>query len=123
MKKIIMLFLVLSIMLGLVGCSSIRVGFVENVTSGKMTASYMSFTGTKECSVNVKEGEPIDIKADIETKKGIIDVYIYKDKDNYEYEGHDLETSNFTVTLSDPGDYTIKVVTKKHKGSYTFQWK
>jgi major membrane immunogen (membrane-anchored lipoprotein) len=120
------LMILLLVMLGLSGCSSsISIGSIENSTSKKMSASYFKLSGTKKSPViTVKEGETIDVSADIVTKKGTIDVYIYNDKnkDNYAYEGNDITTSKFTVTLSEPGDYIIKIKARKHKGSYCFTW-
>jgi hypothetical protein len=121
MKKVISLLLVV-IAIGLTGCSSIAVGYLENDSSAKMSASYYSLSATKEHKITVKDGESVKISTDIITKKGTIDVLIYKDKDNCDYEGHEIKTSSFTVTLSEPGDYTIKVVTHKHRGSYSFTW-
>lgn len=130
MKKrfsfMVTLLVLLFVLLGLSGCSSsISIGSIENSSSKKMSASYFKLSGTKKSpAITVKDGETVDVLADIVTKKGTIDIYIYKDsdKDNYAYEGHDIKTSKFTVTLSEPGDYIIKIKARKHKGSYSFTW-
>ncbi|MDD3173652.1 MAG: hypothetical protein PHF63_08335 [Herbinix sp.] len=123
MKKLLVIPLLLIILLGLSGCSSFEIGAIESNASHKMSASYYRLSGTKETKqLTVAEGETIDVSVDIVTKKGALDAYIYKDEDNYDYEGHDIPTSSFTVTLTEPGDYTIRVKADKHKGSYSFSW-
>lgn len=122
MKKLLIFPLMLVLILGLAGCSTLEIGSIENNTSSKMTGSYTMLSGTKEHRLTVKDGEPVDVSVDIVTKSGKIDIFIFKDKDNYEYEGHDVKTSDFSVALSDPGKYTIRVKAHKHKGSYSFKW-
>ncbi len=122
MKKILILLVLLSI-LAFTGCTgSVQIGAIESSTKHEFYGSYYQLNGTKEKKLTVNENEPLEISTDISTKKGSIDVYIYKDKDDYNYEGHDIKTSSFTVTLSDAGNYTIKVVAKDHRGSYKFKW-
>jgi hypothetical protein len=126
MKKIIMLTLILLLAIGFSGCSkgfSIQIGAIENNSKKEMSASYMKFDGTKEKEITVDDGETIDIAVDIETEGGAIDVFIYNEDDEYSYEGRDIPTSSFTVTLSEAGTYTLKVVSNNHKGGYSFKWK
>jgi hypothetical protein len=125
MKKAILLPLLLIVSLGLVGCSKgmdIKIGAFENNTSTKMSCSYSKFDGVDEDKITVEEGETVIVSVAIETKDGSIDAYIINEKDEYEYEGHDVPTSSFTVTLSEAGTYTMKVDANNHKGSYSFTW-
>jgi hypothetical protein len=80
------------------------------------------YSGTKERELTVEDGGTVTVTVKVTTKKGSLDAYIYKDEEEYSYEGHDIQTSEFTVTLSDPGDYTIKVDSSRHKGSFSFSW-
>lgn len=122
MKKLI-LPLLLVIVLAFTGCSNyIELGAIGQSNSHEFSSSYIKLSGTKVHTLKVKEGETISIAADIVTKKGNLDVYIYKNKDKNEYEGNDVKTDSFTVKLSEPGKYTIKVVAKNHKGSFKFKW-
>ena len=122
MKKVLLPFLLVIILL-FTGCStSFQIGAIESNSSNEFHASYYDLSGSKVKKVTVKEGKPLDISMDIVTKKGTLDVLIYKDKNDNQYEGHALATTTSTVTLSDPGTYTIKVIAKKHRGSYTFKW-
>lgn len=125
MKKVLLLASILMFAIVLGGCSkgfSFQIGAIENNTKREMTASYTLFNGTKEKEITVDDGETVDIEADITTKAGSIDVYVYNENDEYSYEGHDIPTSDFTVTLSEPGTYTLKIETDKHKGGYSFTW-
>ena len=122
MKKIMLLILV--ILFGFSGCSkgsTFSLFSFENNTSHKMSASYYFRSGTKEKVITVKD-EAITINADIVTEEGSLDVFIYDENDQYIYEGYDLQSTSFSITLSNPGKYTIKVVADKHKGSYKFEW-
>lgn len=122
MKKIVISLLTLLIIV-MSGCSStVQIGSVENNSKHEFSASYYQLNGTKIKQVKVDEGEPLNVSMNITTKKGSIDVFIYKDSDNYEYKGNNMSDHSSEVTLSAPGTYTIKVVAKDHRGSYQFIW-
>ena len=92
-------------------------------TSTKMSMIYDEFTGYKESQIKVIEGQPVEVNVSI-TNLSTIRCFIAKDnnKNNSSYEGHDIPTSSFTVTLKEEGIYTIRVDTKNHSGSYSFSW-
>lgn len=124
MKKLIYP-LMLVLFLGLAGCTkrfTFELGAFENNTSTQMSMSYKKFDGVKDRQLTVKEGESVEINVDIETEDGTLDAYIYNEELEYSYEGKDIETSTFTVTLTEPGEYTIKVEADMHEGSYSFTW-
>lgn len=111
----------------LTGCtvdSSFVVGAVEKNTSTQMSMSYRKFDGYKQRKFEVKEGAPVIVSVEIETESGNLDAYIAKDnsKEDAVYEGHDIPDSSFTVTVSEPGEYTIRVEGEDHSGSYSFSW-
>jgi major membrane immunogen (membrane-anchored lipoprotein) len=121
----IVCLMVLISMLGGCTCSSgfIKNG-VENNTPTKMSMLYEEFTGYKQTHINVEAGKPVEVVVSIVTEKGSIDAYIARDNDiaNSSYEGNDIPTSSFTVTLAEAGRYTIRVDAEKHTGSYSFSW-
>lgn len=122
MKKVFISSIVAILILGFCGCSrSLSIGAVENNTTHKMSASYIRSTGTHERKITLEEGEIIEVSVKIKTESGSIAAFISREDKVY-YEGHDIETSSFTVSLADPGEYTIQVDTNKHKGGYTFEW-
>lgn len=127
MKRRSILYSIIIIMLMLSGCtrgSQTTIMSKEHNTPTMMSMTYKKFSGYKETNITVKDGEPIKVDVNIVTKDGTINAYIAKDDDktNCSYEGNDIQTSTFTVTLSDPGKYTIRVDAKDHSGSYEFSW-
>lgn len=123
MKKSAMLLLLLVLVLSLGGCAAnISIGSVANDSEHKMSASYMLYSGTKERELTVEDGESVVVTVKVKTIKGSLNAYIYNEDEEYSYEGHDIQTSEFTVTLDEPGDYTIEVEADKHKGSFSFSW-
>lgn len=125
MKKIIISVVLIITLFGMVGCtrgSGVMLMGTEKNSNNKMSMSYYRFTGYRETDLQVDEGKEVVISVNIVTEKGTIDASIKDENDNYAYEGHEIPTSDFSVTLSEPGDYTIKVETKKHKGGYSFEW-
>lgn len=127
MRKRSLIFLLILSLILIVGCSSGSYTVVkasEVNTPTKMSMSYYRFTGYKQTNVNVKEGQPLVVTFDIVTDEGTLNAYIAKDNDksNCSYEGNDIQTSHFTVTLTEKGKYTIRVDAKKHSGSYTITW-
>ena len=105
------------------GSGTVKNG-VEYNSSTKMAMLYDEFTGYKQTHIDVGENETVEVVVSIVTERGTIDAYIARDNDvaNSSYEGHDIPTMSFTVTLSEPGRYTVRVDTEKHTGSYSFSW-
>lgn len=121
MKKLTILLFLIIFLLGLCGCSYVNIIAVSTSSSSKMYASYVRLNGSREHTITVKDGEPVTVTADIVTKKGTLDVYIYQNK-TYYCEKRDVPTSSFSVPLTEPGKYKLKIVADQHKGSYSFQW-
>jgi hypothetical protein len=117
--------LIILIIVVLSGCtygSYSSVGSVEINLPGKMSMSYSKFNGYKATPIHVKKGEPIDVNVNIVSKEGKINVSITDEKDKYIYQGKDIPTSSFVVTLDKEGDYKIRVDGAKHSGSYKITW-
>ena len=127
MKKTALIYPVFILILLLCACT-IGSGTARNATElntpTKMSMQYDKFNGFKETSLKVEDGGEITVSVNIITEKGSIDAYIAKNSDQSEaaYEGHDVPTSSFTVTLSEPGTYTIRVDADDHCGAYSFSW-
>lgn len=126
MRKIFLITLILLLAISFSGCtygSEFTIGSFENNTLSSMSMKYMKFTGNKNKNITVNEGQVCDVYVDILTEDGKIDLIIKDDNSNVEYEGHDIPTSDFTVTLKEAGKYKIRVEAKNHKGSYSINWK
>ncbi len=121
MKKLL-IPLILLLLIGLTGCSNISIGSVQNNTSHKMSASYFLYSGMKKKELTVKDGETVEIAIKITTKKGKIDAFIYDENGEYLYKGEDIQEEASSVTLTEPGDYTIEVDADNHRGSFSFTW-
>lgn len=116
-----------ALLLMVTGCtvgSGIQINSVETNLPGKMAMTYDKFSGYKQRDIKVEQGQALTVLVEVVTEKGSIDAYIAKDNDTADcaYEGHDIPTSSFNVTLSEPGEYTIRVDARDHKGSYSFEW-
>ena len=120
----ITIIILVSLLTGCTTSSGTVINASESNTSTKMSMSYDKFNGYKERVIEVKEGKPIIVTVNIVTKSGSIDAYITRDNDidNSSYEGHDIQTTKFSVTLSEQGRYTIRVDANNHSGSYSFSW-
>jgi hypothetical protein len=126
-KKILLLSLALALLLAILGCSkgSYWVIHGEEWNSGtRFSMTYDRFNGFKEKVFTVEEGETIEVVVQFVTISGTLDISICRndDSDTCFYEGNDVPTSTFTVTLSESGTYTIRVEAQRHSGSYSFYW-
>lgn len=127
MRKILLFFMLFALVCILNGCTT-GSGTAKNAselnTTTKISMLYENFNGYKETKIEVKEGEPAVVTVNIVTESGSIDAYIAKDNntDLCAYEGHDIPTSSFTVTLSEQGIYTVRITATDHSGSYSFSW-
>ncbi len=94
----------------------------ETNTASRMSAEYKKFSGYKKTTVKLSQDEEKEVSVSIVTEKGKIDLEIVHEDGEVAYEGNDLETTDFTVTLNKSGKYTVRVDTKKHVGSYDINW-
>lgn len=97
----------------------------EQLDGDKKEASYARFNGDKNYTFTVKEEVlPLVVNVHITTEEGVLSVSVHE-KDNPEnrpYEGNDLQTSDFTVTINESGKYVISLYADDHKGGYSFTW-
>lgn len=125
MKKMYLLALIF-VVSSFWGCTT-ETGVInehESNSSTGISMSYEKFSGCKQRLIEVKDNAPFVITVDIVSESGSIDVYITREngQEGHSYEGHSIQTSIFTVTLTEPGNYTIQVEAKKHIGGYSFSW-
>lgn len=85
---------------------------------------YQEFTGYKEIELEVKQNESKEVLVDVVTTEGALQAWIVNqnNKEDPSYEGRNIPTSTFTVTLFEPGTYTLHVEGDKHTGSFSFSW-
>lgn len=95
---------------------------VETHTPTSMSMKYDKFTGQKEKSIQVEEGQPLEVGFEITTDSGQLDISLTDGQGNPSYQGKQIQTSSFIVQLDQPGNYHLVVKAKQHKGSFGISW-
>lgn len=127
-KKPVLLLISIILLLGLCSCnmgSYTTILSVETDNSSEKAMKYQKFNGYKTYTFKADEGEEVTVAVSVTSESGSLSAYIAKggDKANAVYEGNGIPTSEFTVTISESGTYTIRVDAENHKGSYSFKIK
>lgn len=127
MKKMLLTGLLLLVGFSLAGCtvgSYTVINAVKDNTATRMSMSYDRLNGYLETQVTVTEGFPVEVVVEIETLSGRLDASICRleDPETCSYEGVEVPTGSFTVTLTFPTTYVIRVDARRHEGSYYFDW-
>lgn len=76
---------------------------------------YLILNTTDYQLLELEEGDIVDF--DIVSKSGKVNVSLQKEGEEPVYEGNDVETSSFKVTIGESGTYKATVTGKKAKGS------
>ena len=81
--------------------------------------------GTEYYTYQVENGSIGVVSVCIAKKAGRIDIDIYPTdcKDNTNYQGRDLDSTAFSVVLSEAGEYKVRISAKKFVGDYEISWK
>ena len=81
--------------------------------------------GTEYYTYQVENGSIGVVSVCIAKKAGRIDIDIYPTdcKDNTNYQGRDLDSTAFSVILSETGEYKVRISAKKFVGDYEISWK
>lgn len=125
MKNKFTILAVLSLALLLIGCTtgSYTTSWSTEInTFSGISMNYKDFNGYKQTWITVKEDEPRNVKVDVVTEEGKLNLSITDRDGKSFYQGNDIPTSSFTVGLDKKGEYKIKVSAEKHKGSYKITW-
>ncbi len=125
MKKVAFLTMLLLPLLLLAACTSgsySALMAVENNTFTSMQMRYQQFNGYKAKELRLNEGETCEVTVDIVSDEGSLSLSITDQDGESYYQGTDLPTSNFSVSLDKAGDYTIRIDAQKHSGSYDISW-
>lgn len=97
---------------------------VELNTETRFSMTYDRLNGFKEKDVVVESGESVEILVSFVSISGELDasICLKNDEETCSYEGNDVPSTSFTVTLSEPGTYVIRVEADRHSGNYSFSW-
>ena len=81
--------------------------------------------GTEYYTYQVENGSIGVVSVCIAKKAGRIDIDIYPTdcKDNTNYQGRDLDSTAFSVVLSEAGEYKVRISAEKFVGDYEISWK
>lgn len=96
------------------------VGNVSTQRDGKISMKYKKFDGEKSYCAEFKADETIAVT--VETESGKLAMRIGKQGEEAVYEGGFTEDFSFTVTIKQPGTYTIYLSAKNHQGGFALEW-
>lgn len=88
-------------------------------------ADGMIRNGTEYYTYPVEVGQKGVVSISITRKSGRIDMDIYPTdrKDEPEYTGRELDSASFSVILTEPGEYQVRITAKEFVGDYGISWK
>lgn len=126
MKKLILL---LSFLIILTGCTSgggyqVTNAIGETSTPGMLAMTYDNFNGTKFGDFYpVAPGETVEFLVNVETLDGSLTIYVTPESDEnmIVYKAEDIQTSEFSFIIDDPGEYALYLSADDHKGGYVIQ--
>ena len=112
-------------MLLLSGCTRggmyvVLMGKVD-VQDEEISGSYQYFNGNFFRTLELDEGNTINIDFSHITQKGSISIKVF-DKDGEEILSISESEENIQLPINEEGEYTIKAVGSKHKGKFEVDW-
>lgn len=80
--------------------------------------------GTEQRFYQVEEGQKGELKISVDKKSGRLNISVFpvENPDKLYYCGKDIPTSDFTVELSDSGEYKVSIEADAFVGDYGFEW-
>ncbi|MBP1919279.1 hypothetical protein [Youngiibacter multivorans] len=125
-KPAVLLILLLVIVSGCSGGFSNSVTLArEYNTPNSLSMSYMKFNGSKMGEyIHIPDDGTVEIRTAVVTEGGSLSIIVSRDNEKGEvvYRANDIQTSEFTITISGKGEYMIWFEAKDHKGAYSLQW-
>ena len=126
MKKFLLLFAVLLL---LYGCSSesgykVTKPIGEVSTPELLALSYENFDGKKFGDhYPVAAGETVDFQVSVDTRGGSLTIYLALEDGQGEtvFKSEDIQTSEFSFTIDEPGEYALYLEAKDHQGGYSIK--
>ena len=95
---------------------------------GLLAVNYSNFDGLRFGEFfPVAEGETLVFHVSVLTESGSLSIFVTPEdnEDLIVYRADDIATSEFTFTLTEPGQYKLWLQAENHKGGYTIsaEWK
>jgi hypothetical protein len=119
MHPIVFLPVFIAIIIVFSNCSASKGSIVilENPDGTGFTMDFKQWSSKNKCELSLKEGDVLQIE--VEHEDGEIDLMIIGKKGNEPYEGNNLKSTTFTVTVSETDKYDIRITGKKATGKVT----
>lgn len=114
MKKFSIILLIGLVILS-TGCTTQKFRGKAKATSSHFEMEYSIFTGTKDVTMNLREGDALKII--IETKKGDVSASIFLPGQSPIYEIEPSKKGDIRVNITKSGNYIIRLKGRKAKGS------
>lgn len=116
-----LLCLLLALACLLTGCGAKReaAGMTVDIKDGRKVC-----TGTEQRFYRVEDGQTGELAISILREDGDLAIAVFpaEDPEHCCYRGSELPTSDFSVTLSGPGSYTVQIEADRFIGSYGLEW-
>ena len=93
----------------------------RNSTEMKITTrnGVTTYNGTERQLFTVTAGEPRELHISVSRQGGRISISVLRtENQKYAYRGTDISTSDFIVSLPEPGKYQVTIDVKDFQGSY-----
>ena len=95
---------------------------------GLLAVNYSNFDGLRFGDFfPVAQGETLVFHVNVITESGSLSIFVTPEdnEDMIVYRADDIATSEFTFTLTDPGQYKLWLQAENHKGGYSIsaEWK
>ena len=122
-KMFVVCILIAALAALITGCGS-----AQNAETPSMNIDFVNgqtvYSGTEQRFYQVKEGNAGELKITVTRESGNLNISVcpVNDPQHYCYRGTDIPSSDFTVTLPEPGEYKVFVEADKFAGSYIFDW-
>ena len=82
------------------------------------------YNGTERRFYQVEAGKTGELRIAVRAESGSLNISLFptEEPERFCYRGRDIPTSAFSVTLQEPGEYTVWIEAEDFAGSYTFEW-
>lgn len=115
MRKISTCFLALLLTVSFTACSSVQFSGSRTGNESQLIMDYKVLNTTDTQALELSAGDIVNFE--IVSQSGSVDVRLQKEGEDPIYEGTDIPTSMFQVTIDDGGTYIASVTGRRAKGS------
>ncbi len=124
-KMVLIAVLTLAILTVLTGCTEGRytaIMSLERNSENAMEMSYFSFDGYKQKSLNLDQGDELEITMEMTTDEGDLTISVIGPDGDVLYEAENIrERAQSTLVADKDGTYRIKIK-GNHKGGFKVSW-